>query len=54
MNLNGLIEKIISMWTGMKPQVKIVFFICITLIIIASMITGYFPELICFFSGGKE
>ena len=33
------------LWTGLAPKVKMTLIICITLIIIVSMITGYFTEL---------
>jgi hypothetical protein len=39
-------------WQNMKPAVKITIVICATLIIIASMVYGYFDDILGLFGKG--
>lgn len=41
-------------WTSLTPWTKRIIIISLALIIIVSMITGYFPELIGIFKGSKK
>jgi len=42
-----------AIWKDMKPITKITIVICVTIIVVASMIYGYFPELIKLIPGVK-